>query len=44
MGRRGDKTYEWILERSIGRYPRRRPKRRENNITVKTEGKYTNNI
>jgi len=44
MGRRGDKNYVWIVERPIGRYPRRRPRRRENNITVKTGGKYTNNM
>jgi hypothetical protein len=44
MKRRGDKNYVWIVERPIGSYPRRRPTRRENNITVKTGGKYTNNM
>ena len=44
MGRSGDKNYIWILERPIGRYPRRGPTRRENNITVNTEGEYENKI
>jgi hypothetical protein len=44
MVRRGDKKYGWILERPIGRYPRRIPTRRENKVTIQTEGKHRHNI
>jgi hypothetical protein len=44
VGKEGRQELYMDFRDTIGRYPRRRPTRRENNITVNTEGKYTNKI
>jgi hypothetical protein len=43
-GKEGRQELYMDFRDTIGRYPRRRPTRRENNITVDTERKYTNKI